>query len=342
MRSKIGPLDASTNFLPLKDIFLNTILSETISIFNSGDDTIYIQPLNIPEKIIINVEPEKLTVGQAGEIKLILNTTDSEFGKYILPCSFEIIQNKTKTIGNISVTYNIVEDFESLSEKDAANPPVIKTADLIDLGKVEPNEITTRVITVENLGKRDLLIHRITSSNSMYSITPKKLAIAPGKTGAFKISLFPTIERNNIISKLTIISNDPQSSVINCTITGKVVQSDLQQSSVIDVSILEAESIIANQQGNVNFVILDVRTKPEYEAGCINEAVNIDFKAPDFRKIISLLDKNKIYLVYCRSGFRSLRSIEIMAELGYENIYHMQDGFDGWKAQGLEFIFPKK
>ncbi len=56
----------------------------------------------------------------------------------------------------------------------------------------------------------------------MYKIVPETLTIKPTEKESFKISIEPTPKRNNIASKLTIISNDPERSVINFTITGDV------------------------------------------------------------------------------------------------------------------------
>jgi rhodanese-related sulfurtransferase len=64
-------------------------------------------------------------------------------------------------------------------------------------------------------------------------------------------------------------------------------------------------------------MILDVRTPEEIAEGYIQGAVFADFKAEDFRDKIQELDKTADYVVHCRSGQRSEKAIEIMAELGF-------------------------
>ena len=50
-------------------------------------------------------------------------------------------------------------------------------------------------------------------------------------------------------------------------------------------------------------VLLDVRTKEEYESGHIPGAINIPLSDINDTPISSLPDKSQMILVYCRSGY---------------------------------------
>ena len=89
-------------------------------------------------------------------------------------------------------------------------------------------------------------------------------------------------------------------------------------------------------------VVLDVRTPKEYENGCIFGALNFNIEDKNFSKIIQLLDKTKLYIVYCKSGIRSEEAVTIMSKLGFNNLYHMYEGTDGWKESRLEVSDPGK
>src|SRR5688500_8067423 len=52
-------------------------------------------------------------------------------------------------------------------------------------------------------------------------------------------------------------------------------------------------------------VVLDVRTPEEFKAGRVPGATNVDIQNEQFAERIKSLDKDKTYLVYCRSGRRS-------------------------------------
>lgn len=83
------------------------------------------------------------------------------------------------------------------------------------------------------------------------------------------------------------------------------------------ITATDAKKIMDNRD---DYVILDVRTKPEYEASHIENAMllpldDIDEKATDI-----LPDKDQLLLVYCRSGVRSKEAALQLANLGYTNI----------------------
>ena len=84
------------------------------------------------------------------------------------------------------------------------------------------------------------------------------------------------------------------------------------------------------------YTVIDVRTKEEYDAGHIKGALNFDYYNDDFEEKIEsqLKDKNKPYILYCRSGMRSLYSAEILEELGYTNVTNMKGGFLAWQSAG--------
>lgn len=88
------------------------------------------------------------------------------------------------------------------------------------------------------------------------------------------------------------------------------------------------------------YVVIDVRTPEEYAAGHINGAVNYDYYSDDFEEKLeeNLTDKSKPYIVYCRSGKRSLYSAQIMEELGYKDVTNLDGGFLAWESAGKPVV----
>ena len=81
-------------------------------------------------------------------------------------------------------------------------------------------------------------------------------------------------------------------------------------------------------------IVLDVRTPQEFSAGHIEGALNLDIKQDGFKERLAKLEKGNAFLVHCASGRRSQLSVAIMEELGFENIYHLDGGFNAWKQAG--------
>ncbi len=104
-------------------------------------------------------------------------------------------------------------------------------------------------------------------------------------------------------------------------------------SAVTNVTVGKAQALIKERAGNAEFVILDVRTPEEFAEGHIDGAVNLDVRAKDFEKRLRALDRNKSYLVYCRTGNRSRMATIAMEALGFRSILHMNEGIVKWKQQ---------
>ena len=113
---------------------------------------------------------------------------------------------------------------------------------------------------------------------------------------------------------------------------------NLDTQIIEDVTLEEAYALIADNLGNPNFVIIDVRTPEEYASGHIEKAINLDYYSETFADELDKLDKDKTYLIYCRSANRSGKALDMMAELGFAEVYNMLGGMAQWEAVGLPTV----
>ncbi len=98
-----------------------------------------------------------------------------------------------------------------------------------------------------------------------------------------------------------------------------------------DVTPEKAYGIIQEQDP----VILDVRTRAEYDQGHIPGAINIPVENPnELKDRWSEVPEGRPVVVYCRTGRRSVTASEILAEHGYDQVYNMLGGITRWSAEG--------
>lgn len=90
------------------------------------------------------------------------------------------------------------------------------------------------------------------------------------------------------------------------------------------------KQLLEQHRGNPDVVLLDIRTPREFKQGHIQGAVLLDYYSPDFVGRLKALDRNKTYLVYCRSGNRSGKSLPLFEQLGFRHAYHLETGIKGW------------
>lgn len=83
-----------------------------------------------------------------------------------------------------------------------------------------------------------------------------------------------------------------------------------------------------NKYNKDGTIIIDVRSKQEYEEGHIDGAINIseyDIK----KKAKELLkDKNEKIILYCSTGYRSKRAQKQLERIGYTNVYNVFGGIE--------------
>ena len=99
-------------------------------------------------------------------------------------------------------------------------------------------------------------------------------------------------------------------------------QSTFKNAPIAELSKMKAEK---------KAIVIDVRTPAEWQQGVIEGAdLFIDYNSPTFKSQIAKLDKSKTYIVYCRSGGRSVGASQVMIDNGFKNVINMQGGISSW------------
>ena len=90
-----------------------------------------------------------------------------------------------------------------------------------------------------------------------------------------------------------------------------------QEAAYMNITAEEAKTIMDIEE---DYIILDTRTREEYDQGHIPGAIQISHDEITEKAEEVLTDKDQLILVYCRSGRRSKIAAEALVELGYTNI----------------------
>lgn len=73
-------------------------------------------------------------------------------------------------------------------------------------------------------------------------------------------------------------------------------------------------------------IVIDVRTPTEYKEGHYKKAINIPI-AEISKQRLNNVNRNSTILIYCSTGNRARRATEKMREIGYKNIYYIEDSY---------------
>jgi thioredoxin len=102
-----------------------------------------------------------------------------------------------------------------------------------------------------------------------------------------------------------------------------------------NIQTIDAVAFSKAIQATPNPQVVDVRTPEEFVSGHLIQAQNVNWMNPDFVTNSAKYDKSKPIFVYCKSGGRSHKAAEKLAELGFTNVIEMEGGILKWEAAGL-------
>ena len=92
-------------------------------------------------------------------------------------------------------------------------------------------------------------------------------------------------------------------------------------------------AVVKEELKKHEFVILDVRTPEEYNAGHLKGAINLNYYDAKFQMKLAAMDKRKKVVVYCAVGGRSGQALTQMDALGFIYVLNMKGGYNAWKTQ---------
>ncbi len=104
----------------------------------------------------------------------------------------------------------------------------------------------------------------------------------------------------------------------------KIIKKIINRSINNEINYKTAINLLKESNG----ILLDVRSKQEYEETHLPGAINIslyDIKQEIEKKIPN---KNETIIVYCETGSRSKQAKTILEQINYKNVYNLKNGIN--------------
>lgn len=86
--------------------------------------------------------------------------------------------------------------------------------------------------------------------------------------------------------------------------------------------------------------VIDIRERDEFVQGHLPNAVFIPRGYLELQVEQHQPDRSKPVVLYCAGGVRSALAARNLKEMGYEHVYSLVGGFNGWKNAGYNFKIP--
>ena len=107
-------------------------------------------------------------------------------------------------------------------------------------------------------------------------------------------------------------------------------------------NLMSVESAVAVKLINNDAAVIDLRSNESFSRGHIVNARNVplDELSAKLDKLASL--KNKPVLAVCEMGVSSSKAVTTLQQAGFENVYNLKGGMNGWTQAGLPVVTGKK
>ncbi len=219
---QIGDMRLRALVLNYGNIAINNSQStQILEVYNAGKSPLALRYGNLPKYITIKTEPASIPANTEGKLIVTFNAPVAKlYGKY--EGSFGVIVNNNTATANNKITYMAVvtDDFSKVNSATA--PKIGVGTGYFNFGPFSDSKAkapTTQVLKLSNSGQSDLLIRRIVCDNPSVSVSIPKSTVKKGEIVDIKVTVQPKKIKEVTNANLTIVTNDPVSSVRELRVT---------------------------------------------------------------------------------------------------------------------------
>lgn len=219
-----GELKLRSAIVPFGKVMKGKIKTCFLDAYNISSDSVTPRWENLPEYISVMTAPKTIPAGEQATFTFYINTLKCPTWGMVEDSVMLIPDTKSEYRIPVTATTIIAEDFSKLTPGQLMKAPAIAAPDRVNCGTIQHNSgIISQEFKIENFGKDDLLIRRISTFDPGIEISINKEKIKKGKTATVTIKI-DTAKISDIVlnSRLTIISNDPERPEIIVRIVGEI------------------------------------------------------------------------------------------------------------------------
>lgn len=220
----MGGLRLKRTMVPLGDVLIGSIKTETIPVYNQNETPIELSFYRVPSHIRVVISNSKLEHGNTGIITI--NYIPEEANDYGHRQDFFYIvtdpRDREKPANKIIINANIKEDFSHTGPLNKV-PRVSFSQTGIDLGKMSSTNKKTFELILKNQGEKPLMLRKAVASCDCISFKADRKEIAPGKESHIRITFEAGKLIGNLHYTLEFITNDPRQPITKIPLTVNVI-----------------------------------------------------------------------------------------------------------------------
>ena len=219
-----GGFSLRSSIINMDNIAQGDIKYEIFEVANTSSREIVVNFNNTSRGLSLDLSPSTIAAGAKAQLKVTINTKEAvNWGDTEYNCTVTI-NGKEVPSKTIRVCASIRDNFSTLTKEESDNAPLpMANSSSFDYGKVKAGTEITTSFKIRNLGRRDLLIHKIdTGDKKITAKSPSR--IVPGETGVIEVKIDTSNQAGEKGHILSLITNSPSRPVVNLIITGNIVK----------------------------------------------------------------------------------------------------------------------
>jgi len=210
--------------------------------------------------------------------------------------------------------------------------PVIEVDSSVYNVAIQTESFVEHTFTLSNAGDALLTISDVIPSCGCTTATLETYQLEPGQSVELPITIDTTGFTGLVTRVVDVFSNDPVNPIFTLTIN-----IDAPKPGVLTPAKMELADLL-----QYFYVLIDVRTPEEHEAGHLIGSINIPLS--EFQQNLEawtpLFPTDVPLILYCKGGFRSAIAAQILFDAGFSNVVDLLGGTDEWIATyGEGYLF---
>lgn len=213
----LGTLKITDNHLNVGSLLNTQLTNKNLELVNSGSQPITLTVNSSTPAITVLSCPSTLQKGERGTLQIQYDPQKKNDWGFVKDQLDIMVNNQNK--GTIKVYANITEDFSACNPETAPEITFSETETILE--DLAPNTTYTHNFYIQNNGKSELLIRKLTPSDPNITASAVKETVKPGKKVKVTIT-FKTDDRKKMVKIIQFITNDPQNPIVNYKLTGNL------------------------------------------------------------------------------------------------------------------------
>lgn len=205
-----GPIRLRGNIITFGSVKVGKIKSQFLEVYNASTRPQVPTWSDVPSWLRIKASRDTISPGEQSVYSMVIAPTRSTpYGLLTDSLNFNV---EGQPPMKIEVAAIVEEDFSRLTEAQLASAPkVVFDVDMLDFGDFTPESAPiTRQLRITNVGKSELLLRRVYTTEPGMSVNCPVEKLKKGKSAVISVTFNPADFTAPLLnSRLQVITNDP-------------------------------------------------------------------------------------------------------------------------------------